>query len=376
MDGNTLDLHNSGLPSSAINGALAPAVSSGDGLDVEIVNPLADSQWDADVAQHPDATVFHTSAWTRVLTSTYRHQPMYLRCTRDGKLKALVPLMHVNSILTGRRGICLPFSDFCAPLLFPNCPSEVVADVLLRVARERKWKHVEIRSGGTFYPDIGVSVSFWSHKLDLRSGVDALFAGLKSSVRRALRKAERSDLRLDITCSQESMDIFYHLQAETRRRHGLPPQPLKFFRKIYQEVLKPGHGFIIVARTSAGQPVCAMVYFRYGKSALYKFGASDKAFQEHRPNNLVMWAAIQRLANEGCEVLHFGRSSLANDGLRRFKLSWGSQEGVLQYFRMEPHTGQPLQMRDRTTGRHTSLFARLPLAMNRLAGAMIYPHLD
>ena len=374
MDGKILGLNNAEAASHARVGEAESTTASD--LKTEIVNPLGDSLWDSEVAQHPDCTVFHTSAWTRVLTSTYRHQPVYLRCSSQGRLRALVPLMDVQSVVTGRRGICLPFSDFCSPLLFSDTPCRVIADVLLQMARERRWKYVETRSGGTFSPDCGVSVSFWSHKLDLCPGIDALFAGLKSSVRRALRKAERSDLRVDLECSQKSMDIFYHLQAETRRRHGLPPQPLKFFRRIYQEVLKPGHGFMITARNNHGRPVCAMVYFRYRKSALYKFGASDKAYQEHRPNNLVMWAGIQRLVNEGCEVLHFGRSSLANEGLRRFKLSWGSEEGVLQYFRMNPHTGQSIPMRDRTTGGHTSLFANLPLALNRLAGAMIYPHLD
>ena len=33
-------------------------------------------------------------------------------------------------------------------------------------------------------------------------------------------------------------------------------------------------------------------------------------------------------------------------------------------------------MRDHASGFHNTLFARLPLALNRLMGAMLYPHLD
>jgi hypothetical protein len=283
--------------------------------------------------------------------------------------------MEVNSFVTGRRGICLPFSDFCAPLLFSNCPANSVAEAVIQMARKRRWKHIDIRGRGTFPESIPASVAFFSHKIDLRGGAEAIFARVKGSVRRAVRRAERSDLRLDTNGSPEAMSTFYNLQVQTRRRHGLPPQPLGFFRQIYQQVIKPGHGFIVVAE-SQGRPVSAMVFFRHGNGAIYKFGASDKALQEYRANNLTMWTGIQHLADRGCQTLHFGRSSLANKGLRQFKLSWGPEEGLLEYFRLDPKTRHSTPTRDRTTGRHTTIFARLPLVLNRAAGALIYPHLD
>ena len=72
-----------------------------------------------------------------------------------------------------------------------------------------------------------------------------------------------------------------------------------------------------------------------GNKAVFKFGASDERFQTFRPTNLVFWDAIQFLAQKGFETLHFGRTSLGNDGLRRFKSSWGTTEETINYFRFD-----------------------------------------
>jgi lipid II:glycine glycyltransferase (peptidoglycan interpeptide bridge formation enzyme) len=168
---------------------------------------------------------------------------------------------------------------------------------------------------------------------------------------------------------------YYRLHVATRRRHGLPPQPFSFFHNIYEEIIKPRQGFIVLGRNDS-RLLAAAVFFRYGKTALYKFGASDELFQALRGNNLVMWEAIKFLIKNGCKMLHFGRTSLGNEGLRRFKTGWGATEGVIEYFRFDPQAEAWKRAADSSSGFHNKLFRILPLAVNRLAGAVIYPHLD
>jgi len=89
-----------------------------------------------------------------------------------------------------------------------------------------------------------------------------------------------------------------------------------------------------------------------------------------------MWYGIQFLARNGAEKLHFGRTERENDGLRRFKLSWDTQEETLDYFRFDPSGQQSLAPARPDSGFHTKIFGILPLMINRRAGSMIYPHLD
>jgi hypothetical protein len=82
------------------------------------------------------------------------------------------------------------------------------------------------------------------------------------------------------------------------------------------------------------------------------------------------------LARTGVEKLHFGRTDFENDGLRRFKLSWDTQEETIDYFRVDPSGRQCLAPVRRDGGLHKRIFGRLPLVFNRLAGSILYPHLD
>lgn len=168
---------------------------------------------------------------------------------------------------------------------------------------------------------------------------------------------------------------FYRLHVQTRRRHGLPPQPLSFFQNIFEEVIRKGLGFVV--RASLGpRSVAGAIFFQFKGTAIYKFGASEAASQAARGNNLVMWEGIRFLAGSGCESLDFGRTSRANGGLRRFKLGWGTTEKVMRYFRWDTASRKWVGRRDQSRGAHNAFFAKMPLPVNRFAGALLYPHLD
>ena len=80
---------------------------------VEILNPLEYPGWDDLLLTHEDYSFFHSSAWARVLHESYNYKPLYFTGVENGNLTALIPVMEVKSILTGRRGVSLPFTDFC-----------------------------------------------------------------------------------------------------------------------------------------------------------------------------------------------------------------------------------------------------------------------
>ena len=344
-------------------------------LEATIINPLVEREWDKWIDSHPEATIFHSSAWARVLVDTYGHLPCYLRVCAEGKLVGLVPVIEVQSLLTKRRGVCLPFTDYCAPLLFDVFSRAAVADKLRQVARERKWTYFELRGDSIISSETTASESYYGHRLDLRPGGKQLFAGFEPSVQRAIRKAERSQLRATVDSTPEAMDSFYRLHARTRRRHGAPPQPRSFFAHIQQNIINAGLGFIVHIR-SRDKVVAAAIFFKRKSNAIYKFGASDERMQELRANNLAMWKAIEFLSTSGVETLHFGRTAKANEGLRRFKRSWGTTEESINYFRFDTASNTWVSPAKHHLRFHTEIFRALPVTINRLAGAMIYPHLD
>jgi hypothetical protein len=368
-----------GVLPAGLSGAAKPktassAPSRASGRLVEI-DPLQYRAWDSVLSFCPNSSFFQTTAWARVLHDSYGHRPLYFCEFSGDKLEELLPVMEVSSLLTGRRGISLPFTDFCFPLNVSSGNHAGLYEQALQRGQSRGWCYLQCRGSNYGWLSAKPALAFHAHCVSLREKEKDLFTNLDSAVRRAVRKAQRAGLQLDFSTSRDSVRAFFVLHCETRRRHGLPPQPFRFFENIHRHVLAQEHGRVVTVRRE-GRPIAAAVFFHHGRQAIYKFGASDYAFQQMRPSNLLIWAAIQRYAAENFETLHLGRTSLANQGLRRFKLGFGANEERLDYYKFDFFKRTFVSDTDRSESRLNSIFGAFPPALLRLIGKLIYPHLS
>lgn len=339
------------------------------------INPLQCPDWDLLLAARPGSCFFHGAAWARVLHETYGHRPFYFCEIAEQHLQSLLPVMEVSSPLTGRRGVALPFSDFCPALGENRFVDEELVAAAMEQGRKNQWRYLEFRDARPRWPDCVPSMEFHSHVIDLEPGREELFNRFDDSVRRGIRKAEKAGLQMEFSNTSEAMEKFYALHSLTRRRHGLPPQPFRFFKNMVSHILQKGQGFIATALSKA-RPVAASVFFHDGRQAIYKFGASDFAFQHLRPNNFMMWNAIRHCLDLGMVELHLGRTSLLNGGLRRFKLGFGSREETIFCFKYDFRKQTFVGDIDRTKSWVNYFFGSLPLPLLRLSGRLLYPHLS
>lgn len=337
------------------------------------INPVNDFAWNVQLAAQPKRSFFHTAEWARVLAGTYGYAPVFFTAVgTDGRFLCL-PLMEVDSWLTGRRGISLPFTDDCEPLCGEVDTFQKLFKSAVEFGKSRGWKYIECRGGRELFDGVPASLSFYGHSLDLTAGEAGLFDHLESSVRRAIRKAEKAGVTVEVLQSQEAVRIFYVLQCQTRKKHGLPPQPWKFFLNIHRHILSQNMGMVVLARHE-GRPVAASVYFNFGDEAIYKYGASDEKYQDLRASNLVMWTAIKEYVRRGVKQLDLGRTSLGNEGLRKFKLGWGAVEHQIEYVKFDLQKNKFVAETDGASGWHTRVFRLLPVFLARIIGAALYRH--
>jgi hypothetical protein len=339
-----------------------------------VVNPLEQGDWDAQVANHGDATFFHGTAWARVLRDTYGHSPVYFCRYSGDQLQQLLPVMEVSSPWTGRRGVSLPFADFSSPLSTGADDLNELYAFAMEHGRKRNWRYFEARGRFNRWRGATPSVAFFGHTIRL-GGDSGMFKEMDGAIRRGIRKAEQAGVKVEFGNSAESMRIFFALHRQSRRRHGLPPQPVEFFDNIVRHVFQAGNGFVAIARYE-GRPIAGAVFFKAGHLGLYKFGASDYAFQHLRPNNLLMWDAIKHCAADGLTELHLGRTSLFNDGLRHFKLGFGAIEETIEYAKYDFRRSQFVSDVDRSEGPLNAMFRCLPMPLLTQAGRLLYPHLS
>jgi hypothetical protein len=338
------------------------------------LDPLNYPGWDSLLSAHGHASFFHSLAWARVLHDTYGHRPTYICRIADSGLRALLPIMEVSSWFTGRRGVSLPFTDVC-PALKSTPADHTLYNVALESGRERGWRYFESRNNNDDWPEAQPSVSFYGHAIDLQGGPEAVFKRFSSALRRGIRKAQDQGVQIEFDTRPETIALYYSLHCRTRRKHGVPPQPFRFFENIGRHVFRAGQGFLAVARL-ASKPIAAAVFFHHQGQAFYKFGASDYRLQHLRPNNLLMWESMKRFAAQGFESVHLGRTSLSNEGLRRFKLGLGAAEQPIRYAKYDLKREAFVRDIDRSEQPIKRLFGYLPSSLFRLVGRLLYPHLS
>lgn len=341
---------------------------------LEVVNPTKMENWDDALIADGRFTFFHSAAWLKVLCESYQYKPIYFARMANMQVDTMIPVMEIQSKLTGRRGVSLPFSDYCEPVVGQEIAFEEAIESVIRHGKKAEWRCFEFRGGERFLQNETPFCFFYEHSLDLRKDEKQLFAGLDSSNRRNIRKAAKMGVQIRIAHSLETMKEFYLLHCLTRKRHGLPPQPFYFFKKIYDHIISRNLGLLVLA-TYEGRTIAGAVYFHFGRKALYKYGASEQKYQKLRANNLVMWEAIKWYCQNGYQDFSFGRTEPENSGLRRFKKSWGANENVIHYYKYDFDEEKFIADQARRRHFHESIFRRMPMPLLRGIGALLYKHI-
>jgi CelD/BcsL family acetyltransferase involved in cellulose biosynthesis len=304
--------------------------SSADRTSAVSVLELADPRWGDFVAGHPGAMPFHHPDWTRLVAGCYGFRAFAV-ATRDGTgvIQAGLPVVEVRH-LRGAKWVSLPYTDYCPPLAAARPEEERLTSALRLASAAAGIRKVEVRA-----PLAGasaVSRTALRHVLVLDGGPAAVHAGFhRSQVQRNIRRAEREGLTVRrAECAADLAGTFYRLHLLTRRRQGVPVQPRRFFRLLWDGVITTGLGSVLIVEASA-RPVAAAVFLAWNQTVVYKFGASDARAWPLRPNHLLFWHAIRAACEDGYRWFDFGRTDAGQDGLRNFKLSWGAIEQPLAY---------------------------------------------
>jgi CelD/BcsL family acetyltransferase involved in cellulose biosynthesis len=301
-------------------------------MTVERLDPLTDPRWLQLVERAPGPTVFAHPAWLDLLRRSYRYGMSALCVIEDGEAVVGLPLARVESRLTGRRLVALPFSDVCPPVRRAEAgeaADHALAGALIGQRRSTRLD-IEVRDELRGVPGAHVIPKFLVHRLALEADADAVLArASKSQIKRGIKKAQREGVTTQARTDRAALEEFYELHLRTRRRQGVPIQP-KSFILGFEPLLNAGLGFVMTAHHD-GRTISAAVFLTHGDTAIYKYGASHEEFLNLRPNNLLFADAIRRLCAAGHTTLDFGRTDTDNEGLAAFKRSWGAEETSLSY---------------------------------------------
>ena len=82
----------------------------------------------------------------KVLSGTYGFRPLYFSVSQNGEIPSFIPIVIINSTLTGKRLVSMPFSDHSDPLIGKNVNPEDLIQEVISYAQKEKVKYIEFRS--------------------------------------------------------------------------------------------------------------------------------------------------------------------------------------------------------------------------------------
>jgi hypothetical protein len=332
----------------------------------------SDQRWVDYAAAMPAANIFHHPAWISLVADCYGYRPFILALTdRDGRIRAGLPITEVRSLLTGRRWVSLPFTDYCPPLCRDEDALRDLTDVLIDLHRSDRVPRTEVR----WKLDDVEPLHFDSHYVlqttDLCPDPDGLYDQFSHTTRKNIKRAKKREVCIRRGEKLEDIRLFYQLHTETRRRHGVPVQPWRYFRMLHERIVRPGLGFVLLAH-KGGTCWAGAVFLHWGDTLTCKYSASLEDTERLRCNNLVFWTAMRWGCENGYAVFDMGRSNVENEGLRRYKRGWAASETPLTYSILSSGEGRPTD--GALMSAMEAVVRRSPEWVCRVAGELLYRH--
>lgn len=345
------------------------------GIDADVrglsVLELTDPRWEKFVARHPLATPFHHPDWARLIAECYGFGAFAVTTTdAAGEIRAGLPVIEVRHLRGEPKWVSLPFTDYCPPLVSAPQDEADLVSAVRQASQAAGIRRVVVRA--PFAGAACTGASAFRHGIPLETDPASTFAAFPSKTRTHIRQAERKGLTVRrATRPEDLVDIFYRLHLRNRRRLGVPVQPHRFFRLLWDSIISTGLGLVLVAEASA-QPVGAAVVLAWNGTMIGKFIAADDRAWSLRPNNLMVWHAVKAACERDCRWFDFGRTDAGNEGLRAYKRSWGAVEEPLVYGTLGVGP-ERATARDGMAGQLLgSVIRRGPLVFCRAAGEALY----
>lgn len=350
-------------------------------MPVHVVEPWTDARWDAYVASHARSTIYHTSAWIRIVCDIGRYPCICLLHESDGRVDGLLPLVAVESRLTGRRVSSLPFSDVGYPIADDARVVQALIERAVAIRDERRAAFYEMRGtpalqDGSETPPapLGARSHFFNYVIPLAGDPDAV---RQTFSRKAVRQTITKGARLGVSVRRggaSDLDAFYSLYVRNRRRHGIPPQPRALFSMVLERLTGDPGASLYLAEHEA-TPVAALIMVRYGGVTYAKYEGVDETRRELVALYPLFWKTIEDAILAGDREYDFGRTDADNVGLNEFKKRWGTTVVELPYYFDPPAEGMSVVRSDSLKYRlFTGAFRRMPASWAVGIGARIFRH--
>ena len=326
---------------------------------------------DAFVAEHPESTPFHRTAWLKgVMAGTGQKAFCLVAETPNKNIEGLLPAHAVGSPLFGRAMVSSGFAVGGGILANNQSAAERLADAVWELAQANKCPTVELRGGA-------LPLSSWLIKGDahanfarpLMADDAAELIAIPRKQRAEVRKGLDKGLVIETGNGQRDRNWHYSVYAESVRNLGTPVFP----KALMAEVLNAfGGDADILTVLSGGKPVASVLSLYHKGAVMPYWGGGVHEARALRANDVMYYALMNHARARGSTAFDFGRSKIGS-GAYAFKKNWGFEPQPLSYAMRTADGAEPrdINPNSRKYKAQIAVWQKLPLPITNLIGPWI-----
>lgn len=326
---------------------------------------------DAFVAQHPESTPFHRTAWLHGVTAGTGQKAFCLIAeTPAGIIEGIVPAHAVGSPLFGRAFVSSGFAVGGGILANSQGVAERLAVSVWELAQSNKCPTVELRGGAL--PHSGWIIKSDAHAnfaRPLTADDEAELLAIPRKQRAEVRKGLDKGLVIETGNGPRDLDWHYRVYSESVHNLGTPVFP----KALMAQVLKGfGEDADILTVLSEGKPVASVLSLYHKGAVMPYWGGGLHEARSLRANDIMYYALMNHARARGCTAFDFGRSKVGS-GAYAFKKNWGFEPQPLSYAVRTADGEEPRDVNPNSPKYKAkiAMWQKLPLPIANLIGPWI-----
>ena len=285
------------------------------------------SHWDQYVFEHDASNVFQLSAWGRAVHNSMGHELFYLYVEDNGVIKAILPLIHVKSMLFGNSLISTGFSIGGGPLFDNDDALKMLDEEAIKIASDLGADNIEYRQMNKCHSDWPIKDTTYStFRKELSADHDENMLAIPRKQRAMVRKGIKFELKYEI---DEDIDRLYHLYALSVRNLGTPVFPKSLFKELKKQYGDKCEVLTVIS--PEGEAISSVMSFYFKNEVVPYFGGGGFSARKYAANDFMYWSLMEHsVETHNSTLFDFGRSKNGT-GAFNFKKNWGFTPTPLEY---------------------------------------------
>ncbi len=287
---------------------------------------LKDKQaWNEYVRAHPEGSFFHLAEWQYVLKRAFGHPSHYLLAESGGRLRGVLPLAHVRSLLFGNALVSTPFCVYGGIVASDADAFQALETAACDLARRLNVDYLELRNRARRHPEWPCKDLYVTVRKAINPDAEKNRLAIPRKQRAMVRKGIANGLKAVFDADNAR---FFELYSDNVHRHGTPAMSRRYF-----DTLRATFGercSVMIAEAPDGTPLSGVMSFYFRDEILPYYAGDALAARDLAANDFKYWELMRHACERGIKVFDYGRSKQGT-GSYSFKKNWGFEPVPLHY---------------------------------------------